>query len=489
MAQRRMDAPLRGWTIVNDIEKFVGIQLGPISVADEGVEPLLDGLGERFGINVLLLGTVSWLALKVGRRVSHELEGWPDHGAQNAAPLRGGSFLHPRPEHYRNTFIKEFRAADEELAGVDILEAVLPHSRARGMRTYIDVMEPMFNYSGHGSTESVDIPGLSQVLQIDSLGRMTSEPCLNNPDYRNWLHALIDDHCRNYPIDGIMWCNERRSPIDAALFGKAPHCFCRHCAELASREGIDVERARAASHAVWETASALRAGTAFADGAFVEFLRVLYRNPEALLWERFWVERNKALDRELYGIVKFCDPSLEFGLNVWNRNHFNPWRKAQWPWDEQTQWADWVKPIVYQHQSGGIFSDEWTPLLETFLRDLDPDQAIEFAKAVLGLKEARWSEIVHAGLDPDTYVFGQARDTLDAVDGKVRVYMGVGVDAPLARADQAVCTPDIVRRSVLATYRAGAHGVIYGPAYAGMNLTTLDGGAEALRELGILEGQ
>jgi hypothetical protein len=39
---------------------------------------------------------------------------------------------------------------------------------------------------------------------------------------------------------------------------------------------------------------------------------------------------------------------------------------------------------------------------------------------------------------------------------------------------------------VLASYRAGAHGVIFGPAYAGMNLTTLDGGAEALRELSLL---
>ena len=468
-------------------EKFVGVQVGPISFADEGVEPLLDSFRDRFGINVILLGTVSWLALKVGRRVSWQLEGWPDHGAQTTTPLKGGSFLHPRPEYYRNTFIKEFRAADEELEGVDILEHVLPHSRERGMRTYIDVMEPMFNYSGHGSTESVDIPNLPQVLQVDTLGRMTSEPCLNNPDYRNWLHALIEDHCRNYPIDGIMWCNERRSPIDAAVVGKAPHCFCRHCTELAAREGIDVDRARAASHAVWELASALRAGARPLDGPFVEFLRVLYRHPEALLWERFWVERNKALDRELYGIWKFCDPKLEFGLNVWNRNHFNPWRKAQWPWDEQTQWADWVKPIVYQHQSGGIFSDEWTPLLETVLRDLDPDQVIELAKAVLGLKEPRWDEIVQAGLDPDTYVFGQARDTLEAVGDRVRVYMGVGVDAPRSRADQAVSTPDIVRRSVLASYRAGAHGVIYGPAYAGMNLASLDGGAEALQELGLLE--
>jgi hypothetical protein len=478
---------MAGGEVVSEADDwFVGIQLGPISVADEGVEPLLDMFGERFGINALMLGTVSWLGLKVGRRVSVDVEGWPDHGRRSETPLKGGSFLTPRPAAYRTTFINEFRAADEELAGVDILDHVLPHSRARGIRLYIDLMEPMFNYSGHGSTASVDIPNLPQVLQVDTLGRTTSEPCLNNPDYRNWLHALVEDHCRNYAIDGIMWCNERRSPLDAALIGKAPHCFCRFCTELASREGIDVERARGASHAVWELVSALRQGTRFVEGTLVEFLGVLYRNPEALVWERFWVERNKALDRELYGIVKFCDPRLEFGLNVWNRNHLNPWRKAQWPWAEQTQWADWVKPIVYQHQTGGIFADEWTPLLAGVFRDLDPDHVIELAKAVLGLREARWADLVQTGFDPDTYVFGQARDTLGAVDGRLQVYMGVGVDAPRSSRDQAVCTPEIVKRSVLAAYRAGAHGVIYGPAYAGMNLTTLDGGAEALRELGVL---
>ncbi len=32
------------------------------------------------------------------------------------------------------------------------------------------------------------------------------------------------------------------------------------------------------------------------------------------------------MDRELYGIVKWCNRDLEFGLNVWNRNHLNPIR-------------------------------------------------------------------------------------------------------------------------------------------------------------------
>ena len=88
-------------------------------------------------------------------------------------------------------------------------------------------------------------------------------------------------------------------------------------------------------------------------------------------------------------------------------------------------------------------------------------------------------------MDPDTYVYGQCADAVRGCKGKAAVYMGIGVDAPRVRADQAVCTPDIVYRSVLATYRAGGEGIVYSPNYAGMNLSNLDGGARALEELGL----
>jgi hypothetical protein len=464
-------------------ERFVGLQMSPVNFVDEGVEPLFDMLASRFRINAVMIGTVSWLGLKVGRRVSRALEGWPDHGAQEEEPLMGGSYLTPRPEFYAHTSMKHFRAKDLALEGIDILDHVLPAATERGIRVYADLMEPMFNYLGHGSARNVDVPGLPQLMQVDCLGRVTSEPCLNNPDYRNWLAAVVEDHCRSYAFAGVMWCNERRSPIDAALVGLPPHCFCGACTDLAAAEGIDVERARAGVTAIWRLIESLRAGGDVVDGPLVAFLRTVYEHPEALIWERFWVERNKALDRELYGVLKFCDPSLEFGLNVWNRNHLNPWRKAQWPWAEQTQWADWVKPIVYQHQSGGIFYDEWAPLLAGIFRDLDPDAIVELAKSILGLDEVRLDEMIATGFDPDTYVYGQCRETVEALEGRIPVYMGIGVDAPRNRAEQAVCTPDIVRRSVLATVRAGGDGFIFGPAYAGMNLTTLDGAAEAFAEL------
>ena len=463
---------------------FIGIQIGPISFIDEGVDTVLDTLQGRIGINTLLISTISWLGLKVGRRISHALEGWPDHGVPKPYAMQGGSYVTVRPEYYQNTFIKPFASADQELAGRDILELVIPAARARGMKIIPEFMEPLFKYAGHGSA-AVSIHNMPQCLEIDLLGRYAGDPCTSNPDYRRWWHGIIEEHARSYDIDGIMWCNERQSPLDRMMQGQAPGCFCPHCRREAAERGIDVERVRIAFREVWRFFQQARDGTPFVDGAFITFLRTLLRHPETLLWERFWLERSIDLDRELYGIVKWCNPALSFGLNVWNRNHFNPIRKAQWSWAEQTAHADWVKPITYQHQAGEVFDKEAGIFGATILRDFTKDEFVPALYAILGLKEAPAADIVRAGMDPDTYVYGQCRDAVQGVAGKIPVYMGIGVDAPRVRDDQAVCTPDIVRRSVLATYRAGGQGVVFAPSYAGMNLATLDGAAQALEELGL----
>jgi hypothetical protein len=466
-------------------EKFVGIQISPISFIDEGVVPMLDMFDNRFGINTLLIGTISWLGLKVGRRISWEIEGWPDHGKPEPYALRGGSYIRYHPDYYRNTAIRNFQSDDPELEGKDILEMVIPEARKRGMKIYPEVMEPLFKYAGHGSANNVFIPNLPQTLEVDVFGRVSQEPCINNPDYRTWWQSIFEDYCRSYDIDGVMWCNERRSPIDNVLAGNPPNCFCQHCRREAIERGIDVERVIIAFKEFYKVVQMARAGEPFVDGALVEILRTVYYHPEILLWERYWVERNKDMDRELYGIVKWCNSELKFGLNVWNRNHFNPLRKAQWPWHEMATWSDWVKPITYQHQSGGVYTNEMNMLHKSVLRDVSPEEFTPMMYKFLGMNEAPWNDLVEQGLDPDTYVYKQCADAVRGVEGKVPVYMGIGVDAPVSSANQARCTPDIVRRSVLATYQAGGKGVVFSPSYAGMNLTNLDGAAAALKELGL----
>ena len=72
--------------------KFVGIQVKPISFVDEGIENVLDTLQGRAGVNVLMIGTVSWLGLKAGRSISYKLDGWPAHGVGEPIDMKGGAY-------------------------------------------------------------------------------------------------------------------------------------------------------------------------------------------------------------------------------------------------------------------------------------------------------------------------------------------------------------------------------------------------------------
>lgn len=469
----------------NPEEKFVGIQVSPISFIDEGVDTVLDTLKDRVGVNVLMLGTVSWLGLKTGRSISHKLDGWPDHGVPEPFTMKGGAYYNPDPRYYSKTLIKDFRARDKEMEGIDILDLVIPEAHKRDMKVYVELMEPFFKYAGHGSVNNIEIPNLATCMEVDVFGRRKDEPSTSNPDYRNWMHAIIEDQVRNYDIDGIMWCNERNSPLDQMMQGEAPGDFSEASRNEAIARGIDVEACRRGCIAMYGFMQDALAGKAFDDGAFITFVRMLLQNPEVLIWERFWLERNKDLDRELYGLVKWCKPNLPFGLNVWNRNHFNLFRRAQWPWHEQTMYADWVKPITYQHQSGEIWHKEFGFFQKTILRDFDPAVAMQVMDGILGIRGSGRDTVIQDGLDPDTYVYGQCEAALTGVHDKAKVFMGLGIDAPRVRADQAKCTPDIAYRSVMATYRAGGHGVVLSPNYASMHLTNLDGVAKALTELGL----
>jgi hypothetical protein len=465
--------------------KFAGIQISPISFVDEGVEAVLDTLQHRVGVNVLMLGTVSWLGLKSGRSISWQLDGWPDHGVPEPYQMRGGAYFDPDPRFYRDTFMADYRSRDPEFAGRDILKMVVPAAHARGMKVYVELMEPFFKYAGHGSAAAVEIPTLPQAMEVDALGRLSGEPSTSNPGYRTWIHSMIEDQVRNHDIDGLMWCNERNSPLDTLIQGGCPGDFSAPARAEAQARGIDVEGCRRACLAMYDFMQEAAAGKDFADGAFITFLRTLLENPEFLVWEKFWLERNKDLDRELYGLVKWCKPKLPFGLNVWNRNHFNLIRRAQWPWAEQTNYADFVKPITYQHQAGEVWAKELGFFRKTILRDFAPDEATRALFRILGLNEAPWESLVGAGMDPDTYVAGQCADAVRGVEGRAKVYMGIGVDAPRSRPDTAKMTKDIAYRSVMATYRAGGDGIVLAPNYASMHLTHLDGVAEALAELGL----
>src|ERR1041385_1565820 len=152
--------------------KMIGIQVGAVSFVDEGVEKVLDIFQQRASINTLFVATFTYGRGIAGRQVPGQP--LPDHGKQeyDTATFRGGSFTKINPAYFRQTALKGFRAPD--FGDYDVLEAVVPAARKRGMKT-ICWFEDVFRS---------DIPNIEKLQEKQLSGRNATTLCFNNPDYR-----------------------------------------------------------------------------------------------------------------------------------------------------------------------------------------------------------------------------------------------------------------------------------------------------------------
>jgi hypothetical protein len=247
----------------------------------------------------------------------------------------------------------------------DVLRAVIPAARQRGMKVYPYLFETGLADRPLGS------PGFAQVSEVDGLGRMAYRPCLFNPHYKTWIFSVVEDLCQSLDIDGILWGLERQGPLMNMLeTGGVPACFCEHCRGVAASSGIDLERARLGYLAVYRYLEAVTSGDVPADGYFVSFLRIVLNYPELLQWEKCWVDGHKQFQKEMYGLVKFLDPSKQVGLGLWYRiTTTNPYLRAQYDYSEFRDSCDWVKPILYHVPTGARLARWLTGLQATILAD------------------------------------------------------------------------------------------------------------------------
>src|SRR5213594_3109434 len=100
---------------------MIGIQVGAVSFVDEGTAKVLDNLQELGAVNTLFLATFTYGRGIAGRQVPGQP--LPDHGKQeyDTQTFHGGSYTRVRPQYYRNTAFKDFRAP--EFGDYDVLEA------------------------------------------------------------------------------------------------------------------------------------------------------------------------------------------------------------------------------------------------------------------------------------------------------------------------------------------------------------------------------
>lgn len=457
---------------------WVGMQIGLVSFLDEGVGPVLDTLQDMAHVNALLPSTLSWSRGNAGRA----LDWFPDHGRAEPDDLQGGAMTTIHPEYYASTIIREFRAPDPLYRNVDFLELILPETQTRGIRVY-----PYYCETAGTEVRPRWVPNIIHVLETDAWGRTASRVCVNNPDYRGWMLSYYEDLIRSYPIDGICWGIERRSPLFNMAEGDVPTCFCRHCRRVARDAGIDVDAALRGYLAFQEYFDRARAGTA-PDGFFVEFMRRLFEHPAVLQWEKLWRDSHKGFYHQIYGAVKFLAPDKEVGMHVWQlMDTFHPFLRAQYDFRDLRYCADWVKPVLYHDAAGYRFNRIVASFTRTFLGDFTPSEATQFLYRILQLDEAPWEELPRAGFSAE-YVRRKTEQMVKRLDGRVPVYPGIGVGVQgTGGPENKQITPESVKAAVRAAYEGGASGICLSRNYSEAKLESLRAVGHALDELGIGE--
>lgn len=462
-------------------KKFIAIQIGAVSFVDEGVDRVLDTLQERARVNALMLAVFTYGRGIAGRQLPGQP--LPDHGAQgyDTDTFHGGSYAAVHPEYYGKTMLKDFRAPD--LGDFDLLASVVPRARARGIQSYCwleDVYNPRY------------LAGFEKLAEVDLHGERTDEACLNHPEVRNFLTALVEDYVRSYEVDGVMWGSERQGPLNNAIGSHhggftghaAMACFCEHCRKKARDRGISVERARQGFLELEKFVRAAYAGNRPSDGYFVTFWRLLLEYPEILAWEKLWTDSLREVYGEIHGTVKAISRRVQVGWHIWHNNSFSPFYRAEQDYGKLRPVSDFLKAVMYNNCGGPRLAEYVDNIQSTIFRDASPEEVLAWHYRVLGYEgEAGYRELSTAGLSAN-YVARETKRAVAGVRGEIPIYPGIDIDIPTEKNEKKTQPAD-VKGAVKAALGSGASGVILSRKYSEMRLANLSAAGEALKEMGV----
>lgn len=447
--------------------KMIGIQVGAVSFVDEGVDRVLDEFQQQAAVNTLFVATFTYGRGIAGRQVPGQP--LPDHGKQSydTDTFHGGCYTKVNPRFFADTPLKNFRAPD--FGDYDVLDAVLPAARKRGLRT-VCWFEDVFRG---------DIPGIEALQEKELSGKNATTLCFNNPGYRNWLLGMVENWARSYEIDGIMWGSERQGAFSnmlGASHGSAEGlrvtCFCGFCIAKAKTRGIDPDRARAGFLVLHEFVQAGRQKARPVDGYYVTLWRILLRYPEVLAWEMLWTDSLRETYAAIYQRVKEVKPALQVGWHIWHNNSFNPIYRAEQDLAAIAPNSDFLKIVIYNNCGGERMARYVENVSQSIYGDLTPDATLAFHYSVLNYEEKTLAEIPFTGFSAD-YVYRETKRAHDGLKGtKTLLWPGIDIDIP-TEANHSKCTPEGVANAVQAAFRGGADGVLLSRKYSEMKLANL----------------
>ena len=471
---------------------LVGIQIAGHSLLDEGMERCLDLVQSTCHANAIFLYSHSYYA-------AHNRP--PDVYADHGVPIKDERqrkitrvWLRHHDAAFKNTSLRIPKPGpDEEYGDRDVFAEAIEACRKRGLKFYARLLEP-------GSGELRDrVPNFERAMSVDLDGKISGQPCRNNPEWIGFWDALVDDTVRSYPLDGYQWGAERTGPLSSLLWkGIVPFCFCTHCEARAKGEGINVSRARAGFTELHLLITKLRAGGAApADGVFTNVLRVLMKFPEILAWDYQWRVALEEQGRRTHALVKAARPQAQVGRHFDHKNtSWDALFLAQWSYADVAPYTDFIKPILYHDiLAPRLLAYHLEELKKGPLAELSLQQSLEMFYAMRGYDpkvEPKLEELNQRGMSAD-YVGIETKRIVDVVQGKCAVVPGIGVDVPNnIHASQPngpkekpfLSRPETLRAAVVKAFEAGASGILISREYDEMRVENLKAIGEALRELG-----
>jgi hypothetical protein len=335
------------------------------------------------------------------------------------------------------------------------------------------------------------IPGFADALTVDLRGNPGSNACWNNPDYRKFWEMTVADTFSQNPLEGFMLGAERTGPLYRLIqSGESPSCFCRHCRARIHSKGIDESRLRAGYTELDEWIQFMRKKSARpSDGALTTFLRILMRFPELLVWEREWALSLEESLQQLVVQIKSVREDAFVGRHIdHQQSTWDIFYRAAISYSEMAQSMDFLKPVVY-HDIAAPRVKEWMidEFSKSILSDLSKPQALDLFYAVFGLdaaKEPSLEAMADGSFSPD-YVYRETRRCVEGVDGKAKVFPGIGFDIPFhqknAPARPHSSKPAKLEEATHKAIEAGADGIIVCREYQEMKLDNLRAIGRALR--------
>jgi hypothetical protein len=457
---------------------MIGMQVGAVSFVDEGVEQTLDTLQKDGAVNTLFIATFTYGRGIAGRQLPGQP--LPDHGKQqyDTDTFHGGSYTKIHPKYYANTPLKDFRAP--EFGDYDVLEAVLPSARKRGMKT-ICWFEDVFRG---------DIPNVEKLQEKELSEKSATTLCFNNPGYRNWLLGITEDWSRSYDIDGIMWGSERQGAFSNALGASHSRsdpgrvtCFCEFCVRKARQQGINPERARKGFLELEKFVVAARQSRRPVDGYYVTLWRLMLRYPELLAWEMLWTDSLRETYAAIRAKVKEVKPSMGAGWHIWHNNSFSPIYRAEQDLAELAKLSDFLKIVIYNNCAGERMAGYINTVGSTLYGDVPKQELLDFHYRVLDYKQEKsLTDLPQTGFSSD-YVLRETQRARNGLAGaSTKLWPGIDIDIPTA-ANHSKCSPNGTRDAVLAAFQGGADGVVLSRKYSEMKLADLRGAGDAVRQL------